>query len=485
MKKFWVENLPDLFCNFDVIPMKDMTSEEQMNSLTRIVLLIFILLFIIDFRYDFLFLGISLVTIIILYYVIQNIKMKKPIQENFGPVESALEPVPPVPWNTDTNDFIFVEGNTDRCGCNQIPRETKTYLNLTPNNSNPSVINTSDSLRWCGKTEIPFEQTTSLNQKLVGPANPKTFIQPVIPSPAYDYQTFAPNDFVVPTFLNEDRRQEMYQNGYLESLLPPPLVPDMIEGYEYQRVKYPSIDKACGYNPQNLKYNLPANYRPAPGQNTMANAEYNKNLYTIPLQPGLNTFNQINQPYANMSNFGISETPQFQPTTFDTDQNGVSTFFQHDPNVYQPPPTRLREPQYPLRNQIYDPRFTGYGSADRSYIDPMVGQPRFFYDDITSQTQPNYITRNNIDFTTYGQQIGPAYALSDSNQGYSNMDIRNMANNTYTDSVISQRTELQQRLMMKNSNREWQLRQMPISTQNTSRGGGGRSSGTNYSGPRG
>lgn len=487
-KKFWIENISNLFCSFEIIPMKEMTTEEQMNSLTRLVILIFLLLFVIDYRYDFLFLMVSILLIICLYYIL---KKKGNTCENYGPVETVLRPFEEVAWNTDTNNFMFSRNTGSPNGCIGSNVPEKSYLQIPTGNSNISLIDTNDSQLWCAP-EIPIEKTIDYNQRLVGPQNPKTLVQPVIPAPIYDYQSFVPNDFVVPTFLNEERRQELYQNGYTVEDEEP-----IAEGYDYLDYSYPSIDTACGYNEKNLDYNMPVNYGSNALQRTPDMARYNKNLFTIPLQPGLNTFSEVNQPYASMSNLGISMQQPFLPTTFDSPETGMhwdgdsdgigqGTFVEQDPALYRrsKPPTRQQEPSLPLRNEIYDPRNNGYGPNYRSYVEPVTGQARFYYDDIDSQTQPNYLTRNNIDFTQFAPQIGPASYNYQSR--LSNMDVRNLANMTYSDSVIQQRTELQQRLMHKNSNREWQLRQMPISTANRARASGGKSNtGGGYAGPRG
>lgn len=483
-KKFWIENISNLFCSFEIFPMKEMTIEEQMNSLTRVVIIIFLVLFLIDYKYDFLFFTVAILLIIFLYYAIKKFSKT---YENYGPVETVLQPFEKVPWNTNTNNFIFTENTGSQNGCS-VDAPKRSYLEIPPHNSNISLIDTNDSQLWCAP-EIPIEKTIDYNQKLVGPQNPKTLVQPIIPAPIYDYQSFVPNDFVVPTFLNEQRRQELYQNGYTETN------DDIQEDYDYLDYSYPTIDTACGYNSQNLNYNMPVNYNSNEIQRTKEMAQYNKNLFTIPLQPGLSTFSEVNQPYASMSNLGISMQQPFLPQTFDSSETGTDwdgipnaagqgTYVEQDPTQYKKlrPRSRPQEPSIPLRSNVYDPRYNGYGPNYRNYVEPMTGQPRFYYDDIDTQTQPNYITRNNIDFTQYGPQIGPA-----SYQGHlNNMEIRNLANMTFSDSVIQQRTELQQRLMHKNSNREWQRRQMPISTANRARGGGGKSnSGGGYAGPRG
>jgi hypothetical protein len=198
--------------------------------------------------------------------------------------------------------------------------------------------------------------------------------------------------------------------------------------------------------------------------------EYNKNLFSIPIQPGIYTSSQVNQNDASMQNLGISFTQPFLPTSSQY-QNGVLEFTENDPNLATPvknPPFYSKNFGYPLRNEIYDPRLTGYGTSYRSFIDPMTGQPRFYYDDIDQYTQNNYITRNNLDIYGFAPQTGVI-----DQRVLEGDELRNQANLNYIDNQLQFRTELQQRLMHKNSNREWQQRIAPINTQTTGRARGG------------
>ena len=103
---------------------------------------------------------------------------------------------------------------------------------------------------------------------------------------------------------------------------------------------------------------------------------------------------------------------------------------------------------------------------------------RFYYDDVDAHTQYNFVTRNKIDFTDYAPTTGPFTNLPPT-------DIRTRANNTFHDDIIRQRTELQYRLMAKNSHRQWQQRQAPIQTNNFSTAGCGTRGSMSYNGPRG
>ncbi|MEX0598055.1 MAG: hypothetical protein WD512_16320, partial [Candidatus Paceibacterota bacterium] len=100
------------------------------------------------------------------------------------------------------------------------------------------------------------------------------------------------------------------------------------------------------------------------------------------------------------------------------------------------------------------------GTSYRGYTDTVTGQPKFFYKDVESVTQPNFITRHNLDVfpwaTTYGPDV-PVPHLD---------EYKQLANNSFADSTILFRTEMMERLMRKKNSENWQRRLMPISTMN-------------------
>lgn len=528
MTKFWIEDISYLFNSFYLIPTSNMGLEDQMNCMTRIVLIIFILMLITNISYDVLFLAISLLLIISIYYILKSFSKKENYIEYYGKVNTVLEPVPKVNNIPNQNDFIFSPplGNP-RTPCKTYLPETIPPLGIDLNNlDNPQLIDTQTSSAWCYR-DIPIENTIGASQTLVGPPNPRTLVRPIIPNPIYDFETWQPNDFIVPNGINDQKRQEFYQNGYVISSENIPTINENFinqrkinnefqqyrqslhpatkyqnpnhnlneirENYPnsneynnysnnqnyynqngYNNHSYPSIDKTCGYFPENLKYNLPINYNASACQKTNEMNEYNKNLFSIPIQPGIYTQSQVNQPYASMYNLGISMDQPFLPTTFNKEGN-IYKYTENDPSQVEQiknPPYNSQNFGMPLRNEIYDPRFTGYGTSYRSYIEPVTGQPRFYYDDINQITQPNYITRNNLDIYGFAPQVG-----TPNNPVLEGESLRQFANNNYTDNQLQYRTELQQRLMHKNSNREWQQRIAPIMTNNRSTVGGGTMSG--------
>jgi hypothetical protein len=67
-KTFWLKNPACLFDDLTVIPTSGMTLAEKMNTLTRLVILIFIIMLIFEYKYAVHFFLIALLLIIIFYY---------------------------------------------------------------------------------------------------------------------------------------------------------------------------------------------------------------------------------------------------------------------------------------------------------------------------------------------------------------------------------------------------------------------------------
>jgi hypothetical protein len=426
----------------------------------------------------------------------------------------------------------------------------------------------------------------STNEALHGPANPKTLVAPLViaPSHAWDYWS---EDFIVPSNINNETHEELYQSGYLTNTLcgqtqglmnvhsesigplphreyPRPInsIDDLVRGGEniggYTIANtmgvvgdlnvYGEDCTSCGYNdtnasdvamcnqnpsqqsgnqlkkrnqvtfgvegsgeystndyttnnynesnqrenfqttqtskhvhqngykPENLikskgdmvdfsynpeqmlKHNLPSNY--PSGQCSQGDVfnEYNKNLYTQTITPGTYARSEIIEPIS--SNLGITYTQQFEPVTCQNDNGGV-TYISHDPRV-QPisdiaPPRRVD----PENSNVYDPRYTGYGTSYRSYVDDMTGQTRFYYDDVDAIRRPNMICRSNIDNFSWAHKYGPMDGEKE-NGPIPNSFSHSLANNQFLRDSTNQREELQERLMRKINIDGWQQRQFPL-----------------------
>jgi hypothetical protein len=225
------------------------------------------------------------------------------------------------------------------------------------------------------------------------------------------------------------------------------------------------VNTMCGYNPQQLlDSNLPSNLPAGNCEKDPKMAQYNKNLFTQIIQPGVYTRSQIIEPIS--SNIGISFQQQFEPLTCSRDETGVH-YLEHDPRIIEP---AIYEPttanlEVANTDNVYDPRFSGYGTSYRSYIEPVTGQARFMYDDINAIKMPNYIVRSKIDFLPYADSYGPMPPGNEAGNRF-NPDIRLLAQDSWMRDSLQFRDDMMQRLMRKRNADQVQKRLGPKYTQN-------------------
>ena len=453
--KFWVENITDLFCSTTLMPLSCMDLEDQMNSLTRLVILVFIVLIVVDLKFATLFLTISLIIITIFYYLYKN----KMVRENYTNMKYKS------------------------------PRES--------------------SLRFCndGYKTGENQSYVSINQALAGTANPRTLIPPVITPKSHDLDYWKANNLVVHSHINAESFVDTYQSGYTVSnccnnmdgkrmngynQIEIPTVKtkevnngELIEGFcdnndcnsdtysfPYRTtppeepsclapLKQGQINMACGYNPDNINVNLPTNEISGMCNRDPKLSNYNKNLYTQTIQPGVYSKSEIMRPIN--SNIGISFQQQFEPVTCSSSDKGVE-YTLHDPRIVTP---KLNEPINPCMaknscgvnvttSDIYDPRHTGYGTSYRSYIDKLTGQPRYMYDDINAVRMPNYIVRSKVDFDPRMDHYGQV--KSQNSLGAT----KAIANDLFTRKTIEHRNSMMERYTAKQNTIMAQRRKAPI-----------------------
>jgi len=480
----------------NIIPMNNMTLIEQLITSLKLIFTISIILFLFDFKYTSYFLTICLGFIIIMYYIKnKNNKMN----ENY--INDIIET--PIPLSF-CNDSVIIDQPNTQISLNQKLAMTNAYNDKTCNN------------------------------RLLGGANPKTNISPVVVPPAYDLEYWKDNNFINFSQINSAGTEEnMYLSGYAETdccdYLKPgtKLVPRVnkintsnripvenysnkvqikapiptqdihyvptienysnkvqikapiptqdihyvptIENYEQTKKVYITpnqpgyVNRSCGYNPEQIyTSNLPSNYPAGNCQQNPKLNNYNKNLFTQIVTPGVYTRNQVNEPIN--SNIGISFQQQFEPLTCETDEDGNEVqYIQHDPRIIEPidsynEKTKIEQARY---DNIYDPRFYGYGTSYRSYNEPVTGQTRFMYDDINSIRMPNYITRSKIDHLPYADKYGPMEEDSEFGNKHTS-NIRTLAQDSWLRNSLQFRNDLTERLMRKKNSEAWQRRQSPL-----------------------
>ena len=542
---FWLQNPINLICTCELIPLDNMNFADQMNSITRLVLLVFFILIMVDFKHSTLFLLLSLLFIIILYYI-QRSQM----------IEKQKEFFTPTPKNLKKSLDLYHQPNKDLAQAVYHPK---------PGLVNHDIYKDPMAFYWCdneqslegpngggfGPGVVNNCLYMSPNQKLVGAANPRTLVAPVVAPPAAELEFWKTNNAVVHSAINEQTQVEQYQNGYQIQTCCAPIFngtitptisnepkdvplkifqkdPDVIENYSPNPRKEPNniienyegpiqttriqtkepwiinnekgegseatnvsfeypflkvaelplktdviipnepglVDDTCGYNPnQLLKAGLPANLPAGYAQQDRRMKKYNQELFNQTIQPGVYTTNQVNEPLN--SNIGISFTQQFEPVISKTDPvTGEIYYREIDPRIINPDDYKEERPKMDMsatEANIYDPRFTGYGTGYRSYTDDFIGQPRYYYDDVDAIRMPNYLTRNEIDTQPFADSYGPMKEGEEFGNKY-NAEIKALAGNAFVDRTIKFRTELQERLMRKANARQWQLRKAPIRT---------------------
>src|SRR3990167_8155374 len=87
---FWPENCKVLFSSTQLVPLRGMCMEEKLNSLTRLTGILFVVMLLLDFPYAIPFFIVSLVFIIIAYYIQKIAKMEKNTKENYRYVAHSL-----------------------------------------------------------------------------------------------------------------------------------------------------------------------------------------------------------------------------------------------------------------------------------------------------------------------------------------------------------------------------------------------------------
>lgn len=342
------------------------------------------------------------------------------------------------------------------------------------------------------KTVIVDENYVSLNNKLVGGQNPKTLIPPVITTPAYS-MAWRKSDTIVPNRINDKTNENLYKSGMMaENLHSVPLsIPkstcddgsnlnstsmikdrlgDRVEHFTHLDVESEhlpeygmkdwkdKINTANGYDATQFENSaFPANLPRGTREQSSDMADYHRKIFTQTVQPGVYYREDVVEPVN--SNIGISFQQQFLPRTREYIKHGEFIDVDHDPN-FAPEMVRRPEPppQRPNIDNVYDPRFNGYGTSSRCYIDNVAGQPRFTYDDVNAVKMPNYITRNKLDTHDFADQYGSVVGA-----GRNLNDIRPLAQAAFYNDSEQFRNDISISAMRKMNASMWQRRQAPLS----------------------
>lgn len=348
-----------------------------------------------------------------------------PNQKKFSPyiLNSNMETYQPIDYDNNVASIYGYKPD----GYDTTPKST--ILTCT---SNDGLMGMN---RWCGCESTSVDSATGTTEtatrRLMGGVNPKTLIAPKIVPPITDIYEWGTDNYTVHSATNNHRSDELFLSGYVTL-------------NDNNKLSSPTETTDNSLIKEDFEYNsnLKINSNPTIDRNFLSPYDVSEERVTRP---------QI------LQNYGISKIPE--KSVYSTITNGKDLLFLEQlRNKNQPYTTDHITGDEP--SMIYDPRNVGYSDAGRSYVDKVLGQPKYYYDDINAARAPNYITRNKIDIYNFGESTG---RLKDP-KNYPNSNNNRLAVEEFHNSALLHRSDMMQSLMNKRNSEMWQLKQFPIST---------------------
>lgn len=459
----WIHQPSELF-SIDIIPDANDTLSSISNKMTRI----FIIVLIIMICYSYSKMNILLVFIIgaisiLFIYLFTNKK------EMFSPITYKMDQVTPIQVQESHNTPIQVQESYNPIQAQQ--------------SINPVSINM-------------FSESFSLLQQPYTPIQSLHQSSNTVHQPIRSLQH--PN-------MKKENYSDQLGNGY-QSQSQTHInfyTPDM--GVNHQMKREPVILAPRIMDPEftNINTNFPVDTNPVKDLGGMQMPEYHPRrpnlmmnrhrteyevsenqirpyrMFVQDVQPNVFSFSNERTPIN--ANLGISSTPQFPPLRKEivrgNDGRPYPLYSRIDPQLVRDDVPDERRQEMPIRNQwsenlpgaaannpiynIYDPRFTGYGDANRSYYDVNLGQIKYYYSDVDAYRSPNFIIRNKVDHVDMIDPMGKVY------HEYPRTASLEDVNDTVHDDWMAKSTEfredIMEKLMRKNNSQSWQLRMAPHS----------------------
>jgi hypothetical protein len=350
-------------------------------------------------------------------------------------------------------------------------------------------LTTLNSDNNCGHVEL-IDPNNELkrysNAALTGSAHPRTRIAPIIPARSTDIEYWRDSPMTTLSIINSRKKQYPTLAGYNTEELTDLqcLQPDLRLSLGNQTWASPLVQTIqpgvytlpTAYDPINTDFNIDeaTQFEPIRQDRPVGNVVFRPEDPSVPpnqesekAAPTVEAYEPIKSsskkkapkptpnPPTKPKRRSVSPEPAgsrsastspARPSDFNTRQAGLSG--------YQHP---LVEDDVSVYN-VFDPRFSGYGSDNRNYLEPMLRQPRYFYDDVDAIRRPNYIVRSKLDscVTVFGDQYGPMRT----DQKTLNQ-LRPLAEQAYLNNNLNYRNDLMESLMRKKNSEKWQDRAAP------------------------
>jgi hypothetical protein len=400
-----------------------------------------------------------------------------PRQSNFSPytLNANMESYQPIDYDNNIASLYGYKPD----GYDTTPKNT--VLTCTTNDGLMGMN------RWCGCDALGSSGTTeTATKRLIGGVNPRTLIPPRFVPPITDIEEWGTDNYTLHSATNDYRSTDLFLSGYAT------LDDCKCRGVCNCVKKWNKPLIKEGFNENILSVNQPSSTIWSTSSKNIPQFEnsFNVSGQLGPLTSKVNNScrgtlmsdcggENLSQAIADhnylspydvsehrltrpqiLQNYGLSKIPEKSVYTSIT--NGEDLMFieqQRKNGLTSPYSTDYITGDEP--SMIYDPRMVGYSDSKRGYVDKVLGQPKFYYDDINAARAPNYITRNKIDIYSFGETTG---RLKDPKNFKTCGDNNQLAVEEFHNSALQHRSDMMQSLMNKRNGEMWQLREFPIST---------------------
>lgn len=445
---FWINDISFLL-KPSLFPDSNMTISAQLNSFSRLIIVIGLVLYSLKFKFSWFFIILSLLMIIILHYCQMSENREKYSNSSSFP---------------QTNYPFQSYGDIMQNNC---VRATTGYP------QERLSFEQANRLSTLNKTEVGVDFFSPPIQ-----IQERSMIPPIIVPKAYDKEIWTPNDNVTQTGVNNRIMEDVTFNFLSNDKCPQK---EQLAAKK-SSTRMVSAERLMSEDPNAPSYvgdylNLPTD-----------------TLFNRDIEPKSNiaTYVQRHQPINN--NYAISEIPNWTESEekryYDIESNreiekmpnkkGFATFGAYNPEAIRDSGPIGRQVEMPVRsewsarvspyeatgsidyNNIFDPRFTGYGDPYSSYLDVDKGQISYYYgDNVDAYRHPVFIGRSKVDFIENREPMGKVRPMFRRERDMCLNDAIEEAENRFVNDTTTFRESLMGSQMAKRNSEMWQVRYFP------------------------
>ena len=471
----WLYDPSELFLSLDFVPREGDTPSEVANKLTRLLILVALIMWWKSYP------GIEKVVLygligIFSIFIISSNRISSNKKENFSPLVSRhpME-VSPAPYSLPALPQSPPQ-STPQAHPQAPPQahpQAPPQAQIPPAPAAAYVAPPAPSAPVNVPIHVPPPVYSSVPMRVPAPRE----LQRMLSAPPLEHIE-----------VDDERPPQRYftpQMGFNPKIYQTPMIAPRMMDNDFSAV---DTNRPTAFNPL-IDYGMNderQNFRRRPGmllektEDCVDSAELTQGdnrFYLQDIQPNVYSFSY--DPTPINSSVGISYAPQIPPrttTSMCTPNGNVPLYTRIDPQLIRDaPPGRAEElpPRGPWSetysdfvpagstdiSQIYDPRFTGYGDAYRSYRDVPAGQIKYYYTDVDAYKTPNFIIRNKVDHVDLHQPMGNTYSTYPREAALE--DVRDQVNDDWMAQSTVFREDMMERLMRPANARNWQLRFAP------------------------